>query len=473
MNKDRVALNLARERLRSFAVFVDPRYEVHPPHAKIAARLEAVERGELNRLMIWAPPRIGKTDLTSWKFPAWFLGRHPERRVILATYSGDLAAEWGRRARAIVQSRPFRAAFPRCRITGGRAPDVWELTAGGGFRAVGTNTAVTGTGADLIVVDDPHKGAAEADSAAHRNRTKRWWQWDAVTRLEPGAPAIIMQTRWDEDDLSGWLLREGTEPWEVLSLPALDADGRALCPGRGFDEPAYAAIRRGISPRGWEALYMQRPAPPEGAIFQRGWWRWHDDPAFAAGNVQPTPPAEQFDLVFQSWDPKLKDTQGEQASYAVGQVWGRRRGELFLLDQAREQRGFEWMLDQVGTFCAVHTRCSTVVVEDSAAGPAAVEVLQRRYRGRLRIVRVQARGSKRQRAEAASPAVREGRVWLPTSRRSPWIHEFVEELACFRGQDSDGDDQVDAAVQAVLHAGEARANVAVPMIGMVQANPWQ
>lgn len=474
MKPEQVALGLARDHLRAFAVFADPNYRVGRVHADIAARLERVERGELRRLMVWAPPRIGKTDLTSWKFPAWYLGRHPDRHVIVASYSGELAAEWGRRTRAIVAGRAFRAAFPRCRLTGGKAADVWSTTAGGGYRAVGTNTTITGTGAHLLIVDDPHKGAAEADSAAHRMRVKRWWTWDAHSRLEGSeAAAVIMQTRWDEDDLSGWLLREAAEPWEVLSVPALDERGRAACPERGFDEAAYAAVRSGISERAWNALYMQRPSPPEGSIFMRDWWRWHDDSTWAAGAVEPTPLPEAFDAVFQSWDPKLKDVATEASSHAVGQVWGRKGGRLWLLDQARAQRGFEWMLEAVGGFLVTWTRCNAVLIEDSAAGPAAAEVLARRFAGRVRIVRVPARGTKRQRAEAAAPTVREGNVMLPTTRRSPWVHGFVEELACFRGDERDDDDQVDAAVQAILHGTAARPAVAVPDVSMVQANPWR
>lgn len=223
--------------------------------------------------MIFMPPRHGKSELASRKFPAYFIGRNPTLEIIAASYNAELAADFGRDVRDVVNSDESKRLFPDLQLRqDSRAVDRWQTAAGGAYRAVGVGTAATGRGADLFLIDDPFKDRMEADSETTRQRVWDWYRSTAYTRLSPNGRIVVIQTRWHEDDLAGRLLaNEGGDVWDVIELPALD-NGQALWPER-FDFARLEQIRANIGAREWSALYQQRPSPDEGTYFQRSWFK--------------------------------------------------------------------------------------------------------------------------------------------------------------------------------------------------------
>lgn len=234
--------------------------------------------------MVSFPPRHGKSSLCSQYFPAHYLGKHPDHRVILASYGGSFARTWGERARnVLVEFGPsvfgveVKAQFNR--------PDDWRIVDHAGrMQSVGLTGGITGRGADLLIIDDPIKDAVEAASPVYRDRAWNWYSATARSRLEPGGIVLVIQTRWHSDDLVGRLLRQeevGGDPWTVLSLPALCEDPDTDALGRALGEPLWpqrydashlAAIQATLPAHWWNALYQQRPTPPGGALAQRHWF---------------------------------------------------------------------------------------------------------------------------------------------------------------------------------------------------------
>jgi predicted phage terminase large subunit-like protein len=276
---------LARRSLLRFTEFTNPLYQRAQHHEQIAARLEAVERGEIDRLMIFMPPRHGKSELASKRFPAWCLGRKPNRQIIAASYNSDLANDFGRNVRNLVAEPEFQMVFPSVSLApDSQAANRMNTNSGGAYVAAGVGTAVTGRGAHIALIDDPFKDREEADSERRRDLVWDWYRSTLYTRLMPGGAIVLIQTRWHEDDLAGKLLQEqgrkedGGE-WDVLELPALSGGGEALWP-EWYDVPALQRIRDTIGPREWSALYQQRPQPDEGTFFQREWFKeWKQLPA--------------------------------------------------------------------------------------------------------------------------------------------------------------------------------------------------
>lgn len=269
----------ATERLLPFVEYTYPQYVRAAHHELIAEKLEAVERGEIDRLMINMPPRHGKSELASRRFPAWFLGRHPTKSVIAASYNSDLAGDFGRQVRNIVASEEYGRLYQAKLAEDSRAANRWNTDQGGSYVAAGVGTAITGRGADVLLIDDPLKDREEADSEIHRNKVWDWYTSTAYTRLSPGGRIIVIQTRWHEDDLSGKLLEEqkrGGDSWEVLELPAISDAGEALWPDF-YPLPVLERYRSVLPSRDWSALYQQRPAPDEGDYFKREWFRFYTD----------------------------------------------------------------------------------------------------------------------------------------------------------------------------------------------------
>lgn len=242
----------------------------------ICDKLEAVERGEIDRLMIFMPPRHGKSELASRRFPAWYIGRNPKKQIITASYGADLATDFGRDVRNIVSSPEYASIFDTKLRDDSRAANRWNTQEGGSYVAVGVSGPIGGRGADIALIDDPFKDRQDADSEVIRERVWRWYQSTLYTRLMPGGAIIVIQTRWHEDDLSGRLLDrqdKGGDKWEVLDLPAED-NGKALWP-EWYPMEALNRIKAAIGPRDWSALFQQRPTPDEGVFFKReNFWRY-------------------------------------------------------------------------------------------------------------------------------------------------------------------------------------------------------
>lgn len=274
----------AFSRLISYAAFQWPGYRDAPHHRLIARKLEAVERGEIQRLMITMPPRHGKSMLASEFFPAWYMGRNPDQYVVISTYAQELADDFGRKVKNQIDDELYQAVFPGVRLAddsrsnkrfhvehGDEGGYEYGLTQPGAFYAVGVGGPLTGRGAHLLLIDDPVKNREEADSDLIRKKIKDWYTSTAYTRLMPGGRVVIIQTRWHEDDLSGWLLAEHAhEGWEVLNLPAISDEGVALWPEQ-YPLSALEKIKLAIGPRDWSALYQQRPSPDSGNYFKREW----------------------------------------------------------------------------------------------------------------------------------------------------------------------------------------------------------
>jgi predicted phage terminase large subunit-like protein len=430
---------LARADLAAYAAAIRPDFECPPHIALLIDRLEALERGEIKRLAISMPPRHGKSETSSVTFVAWALGRRPGRKVVFGAYGQEFAESWGRRVRNIIASPVHRAIFPESQLSSdSTAAGRFDLTRGGAYVAAGRSTGVTGRGADLVVLDDVIAGQEEARSATILENTYTWFQRDVFTRRSPRARIVVIGTRWDERDLIGRLLTDHKEEgWVELRLPALSEgegdplgrpEGAALWPQR-FDEEALEATRRQIGSWAFEALYQARPSPPGGGIVKRSWWQYHR-----------TTPGGISQLV-QSWDLAFKETS--DSDFVVGQVWGRREGEFFLLDQVRDRMDFPTTCNAILQMRAKWPRAYAILVEDKANGPAVIDALKRRVPG---LIAVNPEGGKQARVHASAPLIESGAVSLPEG--APWVQDFIAEFTSFpKGRN---DDQVDAATQALL-----------------------
>lgn len=268
----------AKTSLIGFTEYTFPQYQTAEHHRLIAEKLEAVERGDIDRLMIFMPPRHGKSELATKRFPAWALGKNPNRQIIQASYNSDLATDFGRQVRNIVNERRYQNVFETELAADSKAANRWNTSGGGAYVAAGVGTAVTGRGADIFIIDDPLKDREEADSETRRDTVWNWYTSTAYTRLMPGGSVILIQTRWHEDDLAGRLLEaeaKGGDKWDKLILPAVMSNDQALWPER-YDLDALNRIKGAIGPRDWSALYQQSPSPDDGTFFQRDWIKWHE-----------------------------------------------------------------------------------------------------------------------------------------------------------------------------------------------------
>lgn len=255
----------ARESLLAFTEYTKPDFESARHHTLICDALERVERGDCRRLMIFAPPRHTKSELASRRFPAWYLGRHPNSQIISSTYSGDFASDFGRDVRDIVSSPEYGRIFDTSLRADSSAVNRWQTDQGGVYVSVGVGGPITGRGAHIAIIDDPVKNQQDAESETIRESVWHWYLTTLKTRLMPGGAIILMMTRWHEDDLAGRILKEEGDEWEVLRLPAIE-DGQALWP-EWFPVEELETHKKHV--RTWEALYQQNPTPEEGAYFSR------------------------------------------------------------------------------------------------------------------------------------------------------------------------------------------------------------
>jgi predicted phage terminase large subunit-like protein len=444
MNEQQEILALARDDLACYAVAMCHGFELAEHHRLIVDQLEGVERGEIKRLMISLPPRHGKSLLASQIFPGWYLGRHPDREIIIATYGQDLSDHFGRRVRDMVSDPLHRAIFPEFRLANDNASmRQFSTTQKGSYFAVGRGGALTGRGAHLLLLDDPLKDFAEACSEVTRRSLHDWYSSVAYTRLQPGAAIVLISTRWHEDDLAGRLLREsGGKGWEVLSLPAIaEVDesfrraGEALWPER-FSREALEQIRRDVGGAIWTSLYQQRPAAAEGAVFNRRWWRFYREP-----------PACR--RIIQSWDTAFK--AGSQNDYSVCTTWGVLDHGYYLLSFWSGRVDFpelKRLVDSLGNEWRPHA----ILVEDAASGQSLIQEL--RHKTLLPIIPVKIDRDKISRAQAITPLIEAGKVFLPES--APWLTEFVDELAAFPM--GVHDDAVDSTTQALNYLRQQKRN---------------
>lgn len=270
-----LARRRARISLLGFTQYTNPVYEAAPHHQRIAAALERVLSGDCPRLMITMPPRHGKSELASRRFPAYAMGVEPEKQIIAASYSSDLASDFGREVRNIVDSPEFGLLFDVTLAQDSKAANRWHTNKGGMYVAAGVGTAITGRGADILLIDDPFKDRQDADSELQRQRVWDWYTSTAYTRLMPGGAIVVINTRWHDDDLSGRLLAEqlkGGDRWELISMPAIDSAGVALWDA-WYPLSRLEQIKSVLPARDWNSLYQQNPIPDDGDYFKSDWFR--------------------------------------------------------------------------------------------------------------------------------------------------------------------------------------------------------
>jgi predicted phage terminase large subunit-like protein len=363
------------------------------------------------------------------RYPAWVLERDTDKRVIVGSYNQTLANKFSRKTRNIVRQR---VALSKERT----AADDWEIENGGGYRAVGVGAGVTGMGADLIIIDDPVKNRAEANSQAYRDRVWDWYKDDLYTRLEPGGAIVVIQTRWHEDDLTGRLLTsEDADAWHIVNLPGLAEDddplgrepGRALCPER-YDESALARLKMVLG-NSFYALYQQRPTAPDGEFFKRQWFE-----------IVPDAPRIQTRWV-RYWD---KASVKDGGDYTVGALVGRGRdGTFYVADVVRGQWATgdrENMIRQTAETDAQTYGAVQIVIEQEggSGGKDSARATIRNLAG-FNISTDRPTGDKATRAEPLAAQAQAGNVKIV---RGPWNAGYLSELTSFPF--GTNDDQVDA-----------------------------
>lgn len=415
------------------------------------------------RLIVTMAPQEGKSTRVSHDFVVWTLKERPATRIVGASYGLELAARNGLAVRRTIAGHPELGL--RIARDNGAAKN-WSLEtldpdtkawkpSGGGLFSVGIGGGVTGRPADMLIIDDPIKSRAEADSEKYRQRLWDWWTDEAAARLAPGAPVIMILTRWHEDDLAGRFLAETDTPWQVLNIPA-QADhnpakgetdplgrqpGEFMVSARGRTPAQWEDRKRTVGSRTWQAQYQGSPTAPEGTMFKRTSWRMYDVPQWLERD-DGSRIVTGFDDLLISWDMAFKGTDG--SDYVAGQVWGRRGADAFLLDQIHGHMDFVETLQRFKELAARWPQALLKLVEDKANGTAVMSMLGRTVPG---MVPVEPDGGKVARAAAVSPLVEARNVWLPEPEIAPWISDFIEEAAGF--PTAKHDDQVDAMTQAL------------------------
>ncbi len=391
------------------------------------------------RLIIALPVRHGKTEFATFWFPLWFLAKFPNKRVIVSGHTAEFIETYGRRLRDFVRDSGSELGLFLDPTT--TAAHRWNLTTGGSVTAVGRGGALTGRGADLLVLDDMLKDDEEANSEIIRQRLWDWWLTTASTRLEPGGICIVIGTRWHFEDLSGRLEAqnkiEGSEKWEILKLPALAEEndplgrkeGEALWPER-YPIEELNKIKAASTAYWFSAMYQQNPVPEGGGLFKISWWQYWD--------VLPA----DFDIVIQSWDLSFKDLK--KSDYTVGQVWGRKGAQFYLIDQIREHMNAKDVIQAVRAFSAKYPQARAKLIEDKANGPAVISLLQHEVSG---IIPIKVKAGKEARAQAVVPFVQAGNVFLPKPEKAPWVNDALIELLQFPLGSKD--DVVDSLTQAL------------------------
>jgi len=449
----------AKDSLIAFTEYTYPKYTADPFHHMVAEKLEAVERGEIKRLMIFAPPRHGKSELSTRRFPAWFMARNPDKNIISASYNADFAKGFGRNVRDIIETKEFSRIFPDVRVrSDNRASDEWELEQGGKYFAVGVSTSTTGRGAHLFLIDDPLKDRKDADSAITREDQWNWYRDVVYTRLEEDAPIILTLTRWHHDDIAGRLLKLMEEgrglPWDILTLPALPIvrktqDGKPILlddgtvPGdalrRKPNEPlapnrfSFAALQdrqEVLGDRSWSALYQQQPQSEEGGMFRSNWLKV----------IEPSelPPKRAR---VRAWD-LAASTDGD---FTVGVLMSRDTQGIYYIENVIRMRGTPHDVRSRILKTAKDDGKSVKIVVPQDPGQAGKDQAQSYIRA-LSGYRVKAKrpsGPKQTRAEPLASQAEGGNVRVV---RGHWNQVFFDELDTFPL--GSNDDQVDAAADA-------------------------
>ena len=427
---------------RMWPAFISGRH-----HKVMADAFERVANGELKRLIINMPPRHTKSEFASYLFPAWYLGRYPEKKVIQTAHTAELAVGFGRKVRNLINQEDFQEVFPGIELSSdSKAAGRWNTNKKGDYFAIGVGGAVTGKGADVLIIDDPHSeqdAAVGAYNPEVYDKVYEWYTSGPRQRLQPGGAIIVVMTRWSTRDLTGQIIksatqREGADEWEVIELPAVMPSGDPLWP-EFWPIDQLDSLKAELPVSKWSAQYQQDPTSEEGALIKREWWQeWERE----------TPPP--CDAIIQSWDTAFLKTQ--RADYSACTTWGvfhhpNENGEsipnLILLDAYKEKLEFPdlkraayekyWEYEPDQMIVEAKAAGSPLIFELRAMGIPVTEFTP--SRGQDKIARV----------NAVSDLFASGIVWCPATR---WAEEVVEECAAFPA--GDNDDLVDSTTQALL-----------------------
>jgi predicted phage terminase large subunit-like protein len=435
---------LAQTKFIKFVEKVWPTFISGAHHKRMADAFERVARGECKRLIINMPPRHTKSEFASYLLPAWFLGQFPHKKVIQTSHTAELAVGFGRKVRNLVDTEVYHDIFPDLSLsTDSKAAGRWNTSKGGDYFAIGVGGAVTGKGADILIIDDPHSEQEAAMAATNPDvydKVYEWYTSGPRQRLQPGGSIVIVMTRWAQRDLTGQVLKADAqrngEGWEVIEFPAILPSGNPLWPQFWSREELYA-LKEELPNAKWQAQYQQNPVGNESAIVKRDWWKWweEDEP----------PPCE---FILQSWDTAFEKTQ--RADYSAGTTWGvfmnpkdGNRPNVILLNTYKKRVEFPDLKKDVMEEYQSYEP-DTVIIEKKASGAPLI------YELRAMGIPVQeftpSKGQdKIARLNSVSDIIASGKVWVPQTR---WAEELVDEVAAFPA--GEHDDLVDAMTLALM-----------------------
>lgn len=442
----------AREHLIDFTTYTMPKYSAAAHHHLLCKKLEAVERGEINRLMVFMPPRHGKSELVSTRFPAWYLGRNPENQIISASYGSTLADEFGRKVRNIFKEQSFSNIFPGISLANdSAAKDRWSTNKGGVYVAAGTGGGITGKGAHLAIIDDPIKGRQDAESKTIRESVWNWYTSDLYSRLMDDGAIILVMTRWHVDDLAGRLINEmnsGGEKWEILHLAASalpdDPLNRKLNEAlwkEKFNEKMLQRIQRAVGPRDWQSLYQGVPVVTSGGMFK-------------TDNIQIIDELPATSQIVRRWDLAASDTI---TSYDPDRTSGVKMqrdkdGSYTIIDVIRFAETADIVEKNIIKTADSDTKKVPILLpqDPGQAGKAQFLYFVKLLAGFTLIKDIES-GDKVTRADPLASQINNGNVKL---MRGAWNQSFLEELRSF--PNGGHDDQVDAAAGAFNHIFQAK-----------------
>ena len=409
-------------------------------HKIIAEKLERVAKGELKRLIINMAPRHTKSEFASFLFPAWMMGRNPSMKIIQATHTTELAVNFGRKTKNLIDNEEYKEVFPDVKLAAdSKASGRWDTSSGGMYYAVGVGSNLAGRGGDLVVIDDPHSEQT-AMSAKGFDDAWDWYTGGPRQRLQPGGSIVLVQTRWSEKDMTGQLIRAMAkdplaDQWEIVELPAIFEDGMRCWP-EFWSLEDLTAVRASIPPSKWNAQYQQNPTGEENAIIPREWWnKWEQDQV------------PQLQYVIQSYDTAF--SKRETSDFSAITTWGvfyPVEGEgpnLILLDSKKGRWDFP-ELKEIALELYSFWEPDSVIVEAKASGMPLTQEM--RQTGIPVINFTPSRGNdKVSRVHAVSPLFEAGMVWAPDKS---FAEELIEEVAAF--PNGEYDDLVDSMTQALM-----------------------
>jgi len=443
--KDTEDKEAAREGFMPFIKKVWPAFIEGRHHKIMAEAFERVANGDLKRLIINMPPRHTKSEFASYLLPAWFLGQYPEKKIIQTAHTAELSVGFGRKVRNLVDSEDYKEIFPELGLRAdSKAAGRWSTNKGGEYFAIGVGGAVTGKGADLLIIDDPHsEQEGQSADAGVFDKVYEWYTSGPRQRLQPGGAIIIVMTRWHKRDLTGKIVktsvqREGMDEWEVIEFPAIMPSGNALWP-EFWSLTELEALRSELPAPKWQAQYQQDPSSEESALVKREWWKkWEEE----------RPP--QCEFIIQSWDTAFLKSQ--RADYSACTTWGVfyhpddsgvTQPNIILLDAYKERLEFPELKKCAFEFYNEFEPDACIVEAKAAGTPLIFEL---RAMGIPVSEYTPSRGNdKISRVNAVSDLFASGIVWCPETR---FAEEVIEEFASFPA--GEHDDLVDSSTQALL-----------------------